>query len=235
MATPPVQVAGSPFQSTWSGAGTKTGLGGGFTIDTGGLVVVLITNESSNTISTALSNAGTATISFTQRAAFTTGSSNCYGYVYSGSCTAGGTVSCQAGFTSGNWGMWMAGFLAANHGGLGQTPAAAAQAAGSQPSLTANWAANSLVAALIGDFNAGATTGKTYRANIGTPTEVSATNVDSNYTIYAFYHPDSGSGGNVAIGMTAPTQTPTNLAIEVLGTAGTVPQAVWSPHRMPLV
>jgi hypothetical protein len=101
-------------------------------------------------------------------------------------------------------------------------------ASGSAPSfaLTAT-GANSIIIAGGGDWDAGATTGKTWRTIDGvTPTsgngmEKVATQVSGGYTIYSALWDGTTSSGSKTVGMTAPNQKWAWVAIEILGTTAT--------------
>lgn len=227
----PVQAAGSPYQTAWTGTGTKTA-GGGVSVGVGDLIVVLAADENftgGTPISTP-SNTGSATVTWTARGTVLT-SSFCEVRGWTGSVTGAGTLTVSSACGSNNWGYAVYVFPSGSHGGVGQVPAGTSGTAAA-PTATATWAANSFVAGIDADWAAGAIATRAYRANIGAATELNAINVDGNYSTYAFYHADSGSGGSQAVGMTAPTQTYSLVAIEVLGTGAVVePPLVVAPVR----
>lgn len=108
--------------------------------------------------------------------------------------------------------------------GLGATNKANATTGGPSVSLTTT-GANSAVICAGGDWNAAATTGKTWRTvNSITPTsgnglEKVAAQQGSAYTVYSAYWDDVGATGAKTFGMSAPSQKYAYVAIEVKGTA----------------
>ncbi len=134
------------------------------------------------------------------------------------------TISITRGGTGGDdWGMdvltWggSSGFGASNKANTSGAPSL---------SLTTQ-AANSAVMCAIGDWNAGATTGKTWLTiNGNTPTaangqELVAVLTSGIYTVYVAYWTDAGAAGAKTLGMSAPTgQKYSIVGLEVKGSAG---------------
>lgn len=242
---PPVQSAGSPYQTAdWNTiATTKTAPAATtFTVAAGDLLVVLIMNEGANTISTP-TNTGTATITMTQQVSQGASGSNCACKVFSGAVTGGGTVqlSVTCGGT-GAFGFIIGAYAAANNGGVGtHANAIVTSPTSGAPVATpvAPWTANSTVWCVNGDWAAtahGAT--RSYRTNIGATTEYNYIQVDSNYSTEAWIHADTGAApGSGTIGLTTPTTQVYSVAgIEVLGVGGAAAPAgrTFQPQRMPL-
>lgn len=126
--------------------------------------------------------------------------------------------------SNGNVGVW----VYRNHGGVGAT-AKAHQAASSAPSLTFTVAANSAVAAITTDWTAQAGS-RTYRqVNSANPTERGHFGNSTNWHYDAYDYADTGAGGSITLGESAPTgQTPNTLAVEVLASpaASKVPVSI---------
>jgi hypothetical protein len=214
-------LTGSPWQTTWTGSGTKTA-GAGFSVAVGDLLVVLAaTEDTSQGALPTPTNTGTATITWTAQGTVTA-ASHAAAKGWTGSVTGAGTVtvSMATPVPVNNWGFVAWGFGSANHGGVGAVPAGGSGTA-TLPSLTATWAANSFVCCINADWSAvthGAS--RSYLTNVGAATERNYVNADGNYTTEAWNHADSGSGGSQAVGLSTPTMTWSLVAVEVLGTGG---------------
>lgn len=234
MATPPVQIAGSPFATTWTGTGTKTA-GGGASVGVGDLVVVMEVNEGAQVTQPSVpSNTGSATVTWTARGSTLSGNNTAM-RLTTGLVTGAGTLTVSATDAANNWGFYVLVFASGNHGGVGLTPADVVSTTGT-PSLTAAWSAGSLVACLNGDWAAVAITGLAYlTTGIGTPTQINASNTDGNYSTEAFYYPNA-TGGSAAVGESAPAgQTWTLGAVEVLGTGASASAAPRTFNAIPFM
>lgn len=220
----PTQIAGSPFQTTWTTGSPKTAVVGA--VGVGDLIVVAAAAEdTANVVFVTPTNtaASPATITWTARGSVTT-AARCTAGGWTGLVTVAGnlTISESPGGSSpssANWGFAAWVFASANHGGVGLVPAGSTSTA-SAPTLTASWAANSLICCVNGDWTAVSHGGtRSYRTGAGTATEVNYAAVGSNYTTEAWYHATTGAGGSQAVGLTTPNMTWSLVEIEVLGPA----------------
>lgn len=219
----PTPVAGSPWQSSWSvSTSPKLAPTSGSWVATIGtqIVVEMMAENGDALFANPPTNAATgpATIVWdAQRRNIGVVNSVCRGVIWTGAVTVAGNVQISVA-TSANtgpdvWGMIVWAFSA--HGGIGQTLAANGTT-GPTGTPGSPWSAGSAVCCGVADFAAAAIATRAYRTNLGAATEDNAINVDGNYSTYAWHHADSGAGGSVAIGMTAPSQTWTLLGTEVL-------------------
>jgi hypothetical protein len=146
-----------------------------------------------------------------------------YAKVWTTTATTAATLTIsatRAGTGGDHWGLGY--FVHRGSDGIGNSNKANASGAPSVSLTTA--AANSAVIAFLGDWNAAATTGKTWRTvnsvtpSVGNGAEKLAT-VDSGiYTVYAAVWNDVGAAGANTYGMTAPTgQKYSIIVIEVKG------------------
>jgi hypothetical protein len=199
MATPPVPITGSPWQSAWS---TTTSpklapAAGSFAVGVGDLIVVALTAENDKVIGGTPTNAATgpAAITWTQdqdvnpdsRGGLWAGAT-----AWTGVVTAAGNVQvsvANTGTTTLDYGIIVWAF--SSHGGVGQT--LKGNASGTAPSATpgAPWTANSTVCAANADWNAVVLATRTYLTS-----------------------------GAVGLGT---SQKWSMVAVEVLGTAGAPP------------
>lgn len=234
---PTTQLSGSPWITSWSGSGANidTAIAA---LSTGDKIVVGAVVESQSAIATPSNVAGTspATITWTAKGTVNV-ASRCWAGMWEGVVTAGGNATIRLPPpATGVHGCTIWGFPSTGHNGLGAAPAGTnGTAAG--PTLTATWTADSTVCCVDGDFAAGATgtlgTTRTYRAGNGSVTERAATNVDGNYTVYAFEY-SASTGGSQAVGMNLPTQTYSLVALEVLAPAGAaIPPELTMAPRIP--
>ena len=229
----PVQKLGSPFQSAWNNTTTpKTASIG--SVSTGDLIVVLAMDEDTSDAINTPTNADVldpAPITWTARGTVTT-ASRCEAAAWTGIVTGGGDLIVSVSATgSGQYGFAVWAFAAIAHGGVGLTPAGAT-AAGSAPTLTAAWSANSLICCCNGDWTAGAHgPPRDYRTGAGSATEVNYTQA-SGYSVEAWHHADTGAGGSQAVGLATPNMTWSLIAVEVLGTGdGGPPPAIIQPYN----
>jgi hypothetical protein len=148
-----------------------------------------------------------------------------FGKVWTTTATTNATLTISATRAGTGGDHWGIGYIVhRNSAGIGTSNKANASGA---PSVSLTTSANSAVFAFLGDWNAGATTGKTWRTVNGiTPTagngaEKMATLDSGIYTTYAAVWSDTGSAGTNSYGMTAPTgQKYSIIAIEILASAG---------------
>lgn len=137
-------------------------------------------------------------------------------------CTGSGslTVSATCG-TAERWGFRVNVWPGGSVGAKGSTSITTGSGV---PSLSlAGTVAHSVIEYCNVDWNALATTGKTYRtADAGAFTETEAAQVSGIYTYYNGYHADSGAGtGTKVVGMTAPTgQRYASAGLEVVFSGG---------------
>lgn len=220
----PTQLAGSPFQtSTWTTGVPKAVVVGA--VGVGDLVLVgIVTEDSSADPAIPTNSAGSpATVVWTAGPTVTAGS-RCRMEMYSGSVTVAGnltvSVASGAGISgSTNWGDAVVVFPAGQHGGLGLSTSG--NAAGTAPTASQAWSANSFLFCVNGDWTAVSHGGpRSYRVGAGAATEINYANVDSNYTTEAWYHADTGAGGSQAVGLTTPNMTWSLGVMEVLASAG---------------
>lgn len=227
----PTQIAGSPFQTAWTTGATKTTVVGA--VGVGDLIVVetMVENFNATTFvwptNPANSAASPATITWTARGTVAT-LSQCASKSWTGIVTVAGNLTVSITATGGssatyNWGYTTGVYAAANHGGVGLTPAGAT-ATGSAPTLTAAWSANSAIWCINGDWSAlDHGSPRSYRTGAGAATEVNyAANIGPGaYSTEAWYHANTGAGGSQAVGLTTPTMAWSLVAIEVLAAAST--------------
>lgn len=88
-------------------------------------------------------------------------------------------------------------------------------------------AANSAIVVFNNDVNTVSGTGRVWRTNAGTFTELDYTNVNFGIAIYGGYHADAGAINTYAVGLSAPTgQGYSIVAQEIMGTAAAAPTTV---------
>jgi hypothetical protein len=105
-----------------------------------------------------------------------------------------------------------------DHGGVGVPFEADIGTGSGAPSAAATCSANSLVLCQVNDWNAVDGTSRTWRTINGSPmTETLYFRDSSRHTVYGGYCPDTGAGGSITIGLTAPTgQRYILMGIEIL-------------------
>lgn len=139
-------------------------------------------------------------------------------YVWTATATASETVtlSVTRGATSGLWGFVCLRFSGAS--GVGAS--AKADAASSAPSL-ALVTQQPASAIVVADVSYAPTSegARTWRTGAGALTEQSYYYSFGNYAVFGGYHADAGVAGSKTVGLTAPTQTYSVIAVEVQGTA----------------
>jgi hypothetical protein len=191
-------VLSGDFIVIWGGVEDHNN-GGDLTITLlGGLTGTLTTRQSDDTASWAGARIGTASV---------TGSGNIQGKVV-------GTVATgSVGFNVGVW-------VYRAHGGVGTSGKTHTSA--TSPSLALTVASNSAIACCLTDWTA-TNTARTYRqVNSTNPTERGHFADGTTWHWDAFDYADTGAGGGVTVGETAPaSQTLNLLAVEILGGADT--------------
>lgn len=190
-------------------------------VQTGDLVVVWGGNEDQNnggSITLSLLGGLTGTLTVRQ---FDITSSYCSTSMATAPVTGTGNIQGKAvGALTGsmfyNCGVW----VYRGHNGIG-TSGKSVQAAGTAPSLNLTVAAGSTITCAVTDWTA-QSGARTYRqVNAANPTERANYGDASSWHFDAFDYLDTGAGGAVTVGETAPaSQKPILLGVEVLGIAG---------------
>lgn len=150
----------------------------------------------------------------------------CAVQAYSATATATGTLTITGTATGvvNSWGM--AAYVFRNSDGFGPG-GINTEDTGVEPALAfATIGSNSAVANMILDWDAAATTGKTWRTvnsitpTVGNSLEKTATQEVAHMSVYSAYWDDTGPSATNTYGMTAPLQKPLQIAVEVLGSGG---------------
>jgi len=145
-----------------------------------------------------------------------------------GPCTAAETLTLSASKSGGSGTfMWAFGCERfSGTSGFGGT-ITASNASGAPTANLVVAKANSAVVVVDGDWNAGATTGYTWRTGAGAATDLLIdidTSTSSTLTCYVGYHANAGAAGTYAVGLTAPTAQKYSIAaVEVQGTLPSQP------------
>lgn len=194
-----------------------------FNVVAGDILVIVFASEALiSAATTPAKQAGTSTISaLTLAQDVNPGGSQCRATAWTASVTGTGTLTVRFARSAGTG--WFGGYVRVWRGsaGVGTSNKGNGSASSTSSVTLTGVLANSAIDWLQADWNAGATTGKTYRTtDAGTFTETLATQF-TNYTVYFGYHADAGAAASKAVGMTAPNQIWSLVAVEVKGSAGT--------------
>lgn len=140
-------------------------------------------------------------------------------YIWTATATSAQTFTMSLATTGTGAGSWSFTCLRfSSHGGVGASTAANATAAAPTLNITTTKDSSAVVVA-DADFTATDGASRAWRTGAGTLTEVTYTTAASAVTLYGGYHANAGTAGVKAVGLTAPSQTYSIAAVEVLGTS----------------
>lgn len=227
----PTLVSPSPYVVTATGTTTTTTTA--FTPADGEVLVVKVANESLNTPIPGTPSGGS--LNYSPRAV---SNSNDYCETRLWTAVVGtspGSMSVSLTWTHGGDGgahsMAVERWSGAQ---LDATPAViqTTQAAGTAPSVTITTEANnSVVSWAIADWSATSPTSRAYRSSA---VEEGIHNVSPNSYVAYYAYQAAASAGSQTVGMTAPTQKPSIVGIEVQASAAAPPAVLWPRRRGPL-
>lgn len=181
------------------------------------LIAYAAKDANSDNLSTP-TNSGTALTWTLQQSVDT--ASRCEVRIWTATATAAESITVSFASTGGA-GEWFGGAVQVWRSSDGVGASAAANAAGSAPTLNITTTqANSAIAVLNADWEGADGASRAWRANAGTLTETTYFHELNRYTVYAGYHADAGSIGTYAVGLTTPSQTYAIVAVEIKGSAG---------------
>lgn len=193
------------------------------TTQAGDLLVVYAATADTATLLNAPSGNG---ISFTAQQTFTT-SSNCAGYLWTGTDTTGGTnwtLSISTALGSLMWGFTCVVFR--NSAGFGVSGGTTNQSGAPSTALTTQ--VNSALVVFSADWLAVDGASRTWLSinsitpSVGNGLELTYARDSANYTVYGAYYSDAGAAGSDTAGLSAPTGQKYTIAVmEVLAGSGT--------------
>lgn len=180
----------------------------------GDLLVVVAATEG-DTLTLGTPTGGTGTV-YTLKASVVV-ASHCAGYCWTVPVvtTESFTMSITSAPGAGRFGFNV--FRFAGRPSPGAVNSSGSGGAGSTASLSLTTTQrNAAIAMIVADWSAG-TGARTYNTTAGAFTEQTYANEAGFYTVYAGYYADVGAVGSKTVGLTAPTMTPTMIALEVKG------------------
>lgn len=197
--------------NTWAGTGTGATTLSSVAVQTNDVIVIFgMSEDSTRSIGTPSDGSNT----YTNRQSNAT-ASNCWSGAWTATAGSSTNLNIQAtpsGGTGKKWGI--CGFIV--RGGVYKTSSKETNTTEAPQVNLTTTVANSVVLWCQADWNAIATTGKTYLTNAGTAVERVALLSGTNYTVYVISHANAGSIATKAIGMSAPSgQKTSQIAVEI--------------------